>query len=755
MYTTLKSNFCSLCLDSVFLTTFPSHSTSSASFFTTTALRNRRRINFFSSLSQVRSTVFSFLTTYTNLLLNNRAIFSFMFYRNLNSLSFLRCLKLGSSGPFPFLRRISSKLRNTGITRFRLTKIRARLSIKKKKNKKRTYFSSRIRSLFNLLSVSSIFVGRTFPFDLNVFPTSFSINTTNSLFFCKKLLRLFLYQLGFRLLASTNCLLNDRNISFKSLVCAFAFSSASFSTIANALSVRFVNSMVMSYVSIVQLSSSKFFSSYPLVSFFSMLRRSLSFGIYTASNSHFFTAVFFTNFVRFLSMNVLYGYSYMFSDIISHLRKTFNLYVNNASARNVFSAFSRGSKMIYGTTSGSFKLRKRIRYKKHAMFMVAAKFYRTLSYYYRSKLVRSVYLHFTGYRRSFMMILQFFRTVMRRNIKHHFKPLYTLFKFQPSSPTHIVGTTNSVRSSFFIRSLPMHLSDISFSSSTSTFGDMNKYLSKFTSFTQKRASTFFSTAVVPVLKKKGLFSNKLRSPILYSTMLRAYSTVSTSAPMYPGFFISRELTALVSSTDTLDIHAFTSYSSSVLIPARLSSWCYSTVYSSIIRTRRHYKMYKKLIMPLFSRTQTDSFRCVNCVSSSSVQFIRSLRSRFISFSLFSKNKGSFSNVVSTYFSLMSLSNRSYSTVAKGTQFSSGVRKGGKFSKKKKTFSKKRVKRTDAISFKSRVSKLVPSSYLSVFRTRMAIFLNTILSGSSVRYRPVIAHGGCYKRRRISDRRYWF
>lgn len=792
MYSSLKNNLYSICLDSVVL------NVSSRSIFISNnylsfykkILYTRRRVIFIKHLLNLRSSLFKHFSTILFVDSPSGLSFSCSAARTLNSLRFLngaigmycggtvkrerRGTRLASvrylRGSLLYLLRSfynkviksygkslkSTALRSTTFafpsTFFKLIgrafsskQLRKRQlkKIKKKSFKFSLLYFKRISYFFSYFFRTYISFSHTcsFYFRMMLNANKFEAGGNRVSFFSKKLLRLYFYQLGLRSVADSSvaCATN-----FKAALCGYSMVDTS----------RIIRALGLRLFTILTMDCARFF---PIIGHISSNTFSgvstlfaTYFGSYVFLKNYSFTSSFLSNICRFTSLFLVNKYRFMLSSTLVLLNRTFNLFVNNSSARNVFSSLNRGSSMIYGTTSGSFKLRKRVRFRKHAMFMVAAKFYRIISHYYKAKLVRSIYLHFTGFRRSFNLVSQFFRTLLRQNVKYHFKTLPILFNIQPSLHATTSGALRS--SSFFSRTLPLHSTSVFYSrSSTRALG---LYFNKINAKNSLNASVFFDVSVLPLLKRKynvSTISSKIQR-VLPSFVQRYYSS---SVAGFPRFVLCKQ-PILLSDAGVSDLCAG---SFSTLVAASLlSPWCFSTVYTAIIRTRRHYKLYKKLVAPLLSRTQIDSFSFGLCFSPRRqlFYFFKSLRSRAASLIItpfLYNNNFSYATSYLAYSPLLSLSSRHYSTTASLSKHRGGRSIRGTKASRIKT--KRRAKAFDASSFRNRARKLAPSSYLSVFRTRMAIFLNTIFSGSAMRYRPVISHGGCYKRRRTSDRRYWF
>lgn len=754
MYRTLKQNFSSICLDSVFLTKFISSVRIPMFSLSTSSLYIRRRSTFLYQAMRLR---YYLLKSWRECqFLCNPVTTSFV--RNIDILPFLRCFGLKFSSkraPRTYLPYFREKFNNRkqGTLVFSLLrsfygKVSTSLLISNKvpgisRIHSSSYplysfpssviFSERTSLFFYQFFRSFISETHTvsFYFQMMMRNFKFRLGDGKAFFFFKKLVRLSFYQLGLRLISSRIGVFSS---TFKTVLCGYFFcdscNSNGSSIVYNIIS-RLITFLLFDHSTFMKLITSGHLQA----------RNFLCIRKYVAThllkfnrNSSIFSASSFFSFVSGFSRSVLQRNFYMMARVVASMRKTFNLFINNSSTRNVFSSLNRGNKMIYGTTSGSFKLHKRIRYRKHAMFMVAAKFYRTIAHYYKAKAVRSLNMNFTGYRRSFGIVFQFFRNLLRQNIKYHFTPLQVLFKFQPFSSTKFSSLGTARLFSFFNKRLRLRMKRYKFSTKLRGYYSSSSQLSKFSG-----AHSFFYTNSFSLVKFKNAGHISFRQ----------YSTCN-----YPTFMYKP------SSVDNNTSISFVSTIPSLVFfeTPVLSSWLYSSVYKSIIRTRRHYKVHKKLIAPLIASTQVDCFdhKISSTLGSRSFLMVRSLRSRNIANAVHTYNSF-FSYDISykrcasyTYSKSLQVQTQSYSS-----SFSTKRSFGSIKRKKRFTSFKKRPKVSNAASFRLKINKLSPRSYLSVFRTRMAIFLNTIFSGSTVRYRPVISHGGCYKRKRISDRRYWF
>lgn len=755
MYRTLKQNFSSFCLDSVFLTKFNSSVRTSTFSLSTSSLKFRRRVMFLYHGIRLRYYLLKFWRECE--IICNPVTASFA--RNIDMLPFLRCygLKfLSKRAPRPYLPYLREKFinRTKGTLVFSLlrslySKLSTSLLISNKvPNMSRTSISDypffSVPSSFFVYERTSFFFNQlfrgfstethvvSFYFQMMMRNFRFRLGDGKAFFFFKKLIRLSFYQLGLRLISSRIGIFSS---TFKTVLCGYFFCD-SYSCNSNASSIvynivaRLINFLLFDHSTFMKLITSSHLKDHKVLS----VRKHIANRLFISSiNVHAFSASSFFNFVSGFSRSVLRRNFYMVARAVAFMRKTFNLFINNSSTRNVFSSLNRGTKMIYGTTSGSFKLHKRVRYRKHAMFMVAAKFYRTIAHYYKAKAVRSLNMNFTGYRRSFGIVFQFFRNLLRQNIKYHFTPLQVLLKFQPMSKMRFSSLSTARSFSFFNKRFRLRRKRINFTTRLrGGYHPSSTLLRKFNG-----AHSFFYSNCLPLVKFKnfGNISFRQYSTFEYPTFIYKPSIVSntTSIPFFPS---SRSLFFFETPV--------------------LSSWFYSSVYRSIIRTRRQYKVHKKLIAPLIAATQVDCFdyKIFSTQGSRSFLVLRPLRSRGITNALHTYN--SFFSYDTSYRRCASI------TYAKSLQslfYSSSFlnKRSAGIIKRKKRFnaSKKRPKLSNAAAFRLKINKLSPVSYLSVFRTRMAIFLNTIFSGSTVRYRPVISHGGCYKRKRVSDRRYWF
>ena len=792
MYRSLKSNFYTLCLDSAFLNTSPA---AARSFYgSRTLLYYRRRLTFISHFLRLRTTVVKYLSTL--FFVKNKVKFSRSLLRNLNFLRFIffivgsntrsnsntssfgvmlrtlvsqlhasnrlpRTSILGTTAEGTLLmqqRLVARKLLFTFSSRKRFKKSKKQIPLRNLVTSKRLfYFFSRLFRNFTAMSHTCYYYFRMMIGAACMFNTGAG---RVSLFF-KKLMRLFFFQLCLRILTSDSAI---PSTNFKTVACAGLLVDNSI--VLYSLGMRLLNYLILDFVSFIQLVT---YSSLPVAADIDL---SALFAIVAAirsiTNRCFGRVIFsgykkvtlFSSIMRFFSASIFRKYRFLLVDTSTLLRKTFNFFVNNSSARNVFSALNRGNKMIYGTTSGSFKLKKRIRFKKHAMFMVAAKFNRNISHYYKSKLVRALYVHFTGFRRSFNLVFQFFRNLIRKNAKYHFKPLQVLYKFQPFVQNKFGSSTKY--STSLLRTLPLHVRSIKHASFSPRIRSVFSHLNRNNNSSIKTASDFFLTGVLPISKRKSGF------PLLTCTPQRAYSTYQSYRPFS---LVKYTVAASHSGTVTpfFGVSPCCSFNSS-----QLSPWLYSTVYGSIIRTRRQYKLYKKLITPLLQLTQLEASDSFVVGVKRSVSFFSRVRTK-IRFAVSSSaaRASSYVHCISTYISKHTV--RSYSTSVPSNKnkrtfskksldtrtnvsrkkFKGDASLDNSSKKQRRPLHKKRANALELSSFRSKMNLLSPTSYLSVFRTRMAIFLNTIFSGSTVRYRPLISHGGCYRRKRSSDRRYWF
>lgn len=725
MYSTLKTNFYVFCLNSVFLNMSTASSASSTNF--SKSMYHRSRNTFINRINTCRQSLCTHLTT--SLFVKHYSVYASSVLRNLN-----------------FLRLVPSFYNKHTSTSFSLT-------THSKSSKRKTVFSSvnaikssisfyflyKLFGKFNSVSTKNVY-GRSCLYTMASLLFTSLLRRPHSFFF-KKLIRLFIFHSFVTLACSRPTMINLNSIfSYiflnlaNSCVSSYLFSRL-YSAVIRAITV-FIGLLRSKRSVLLSISAIKS-NLYKCLSTFigSLVTSSVKFISFSGGLISFFNS-FFLNIYRFLVM-----------DTSSLLNNTFNFFINNASARNVFSSLNLKDKMLYGTTSGSFKLKKRVRFKKHAMFMVAAKFNRNIAHYYKSKSVRALYIHFTGFRRSFSMVFQFFRNLIRRNAKYHFKPLHILFKSQPASLHKLVS--HSV-SPYLARILPLHMRSITRRMSRSAFPFLSNF--KYGSVVGD-SNLFFSTLIN---------SYKLQTSVpLYSASTRQYSTYLP--------FSLRSHFSLKNSTTSSGVLLPTPKAHFIFKSFYLSPWLYSIVSFSIVRTRRQYKLYKKLITPLYNLIRLDQSEFTTLLKNPTRVMCSSLvqvRSHALSFSDTVRRSSTESfNVLRRYRSFMNPSVRTYSTsVAKDT-----ISKRGRASKtatfqKKNEISIKKQRRTlfskkkslaEISNFRSKMKVLSPTSYLSVFRTRMAIFLNTIFSGSSVRYRSAISHGGCYKRKRNSDRRYWF
>jgi len=735
MYRSLKHNFFFICLDSAFLSKSRFVKTNSSSILNS-ALHARRRIAFFNLAIRLRYFFVKYWRDYPFLCM--RLTTSLL--RKIDFIPFLRCFGLkffSKRSPKNYSSYVRYRINNRVQGNILFTLLRnlyKRTSIKKFNNfyvnsSKSIFFSSDKTSyffdqFFRAVGAETHIV--SFYFRMMMRNFKFHLGDGRAFFFLKKLIRLSFYQLGLRLITSGIGIFLS---TFKTLICGYFFCdscSSDTSNIVHTIIIRLCNflaldhSTFMQIITSGQLHASRVLAMHKRISTRLLLYKRRSF--------------FFFGFILGFSRAFLRYTFYMSTRAAYFMRNTFNFFINNSSARNVFSSLNRGRTMLYGTTSGTFKLRKRIRYRKHAMFMVAAKFYRIISYYYKAKAVRSLNMNFTGYRRSFSIIFQFFRNLIRQNIKHHFTPVQVLFKFQPLLKNMSCVSSPSKSFSFFNKVLLLRLRRLKYYATLRGYRFVKTQLDKF-----KGTRSFFYTNGAPLLKFK---NSKM-------VLFRQYSTVFVEYPR----FIYKSPGLPKTSTPT-SFYAQTVSPFSIEKPV-LSVWFYSTVYKAIIRTRRQYKVHKKLIAPLIAQTQLDCFdyklffgyfqRSFIIPRLSSARDISSVVSRYNSF--FSYNISYSRCAAITYSSKITCDFHTSSF-----SFKRSYRKV-KY-KKRLNYSKKRSKK-DISFFRAKINKLSPVSYLSVFRTRMAIFLNTIFSGSTVRYRPVISHGGCYKRKRVTDRRYWF
>lgn len=779
MYRSLKNNFSSVCLDSVFLNTFSSRK---ANVFPLvfTSIHMRRRVTFFAQLRKLRNMVVQHVQSFALLQRSERRVCASIL-RNLKFISFIRCFGVKSAS---YIKYLASFIVARKYPKFKFnvkTRVRVKSKFKRRSSTAGSAFFTFLRFFYTTIrkragKAALLRVKATrrsavrLPYDIKGLSSSLFFNAFFrkfstcihepifyfvmgmrecrlereggvSNFFLKKLIRLYFYQMGLHFLSSKQDLFVT---NFKRVVTAsFLFQSGSgdHSGIVYSLGLRFFSRLIFKHSRFMRYVTSNMLCIAPVMS----IRQSLSIGLRSFKRSYTNVFVSFFKFIHRFSHFILARNYYTYATTLKTLNRTFNLFVNNSSARNVFSALSKGTNLLYGTTSGSFKLRKRVRYRKHAMFMVAAKFYRTISYYFKAKAVRAVNLCFTGYRRSFLMVFQFFRTLFRKNLKYHALPMKLLHKNQPITANSISAIKGASHvSSFFHKALPLRLKDVSFSNKMRSFEHTTLQLSKFSS----NGSSFFYSNCLPLLQRK---------PVVLASA--RYYVTSTSYPCFKYTFVKNSV--LPSSSFFPEGVSVVSLNKAML----LSPWLYASVYFSIIRTRRQYKSHKKLISPLFAHTVADCFAYDLSSLRSTRSFLRFLRSR-VKYGIASSFRFFQHNAYVHYFSIF---NSASSSLVRRYGTSSITDTGGNsFKRKRKRYRKRNRKRRlrihkkkkrsvkfNKVRYVARLKTMNAPAYLSVFRTRMAVFINTILTGSSLRYRPVIAHGGCYKRKRISDRRYWF
>lgn len=724
MYSTLKTNFYVFCLNSVFLNMSTASSASSTNFLK--SMYHRSRNTFINRINTCRQSLCTHVKT--SLFVKHYSVYVSSVLRNLNFLRLVPAFyNKRTSASSSLTAHYKSSKRKTVFSS--VNSITSSIS---------SYFLYKLFGKFNCVSTKNVY-GRSCLYTMASLLFTSLLRRPHSFFF-KKLIRLFIFHSFVTLFCSRPTMINLNSIfSYiflnlaNSCVSSYLFSRL-YSAVIRAITV-FIGLLRSKRSVLLSISAIKS-NLYKCLSTFigSLVTSSVKFISFSGGLISFFNS-FFLNIYRFLVM-----------DTSSLLNNTFNFFINNASARNVFSSLNMKDKMLYGTTSGSFKLKKRVRFKKHAMFMVAAKFNRNIAHYYKSKSVRALYIHFTGFRRSFSMVFQFFRNLIRRNAKYHFKPLHILFKSQPASLHKLVS--HSV-SPYLARILPLHMRSITRRVSRAAF----PFLSNFKhSSVVGDSNLFFSTLIN---------SYKLQTSVpVYSAAIRQYSTYSP--------FSLRPHYSLKNITTSTGVSFPKSKAHFIFKSFYLSPWLYSIVSFSVVRTRRQYKLYKKLITPVYNLIRLDQSEFTILSKNSPIGMCSLVQVRSHAFSDTATGRRFFSesvNVLTRYRTLMNPTLRRYSTsVSKDT-----ISKRGRASKtvtfqKKNEISIKKQRRmlfskkksvAEISNFRAKMKVLSPTSYLSVFRTRMAIFLNTIFSGSSVRYRSAIAHGGCYKRKRNSDRRYWF
>lgn len=822
-YSHLQNNFNSFCLNSIVFENFkPAILVMNTGLATRVARYTRRRSFFFSSCINLRNSLFSFLTNMSNSgyvfksLRRSRNLDRFLF-KNMNIYKFvrlLRSLKLKRFSKFKFKRKRSKLFRkvvmlvsskrffNKFIKRFReshrhfsikqrlpfsslafsnttspiLVRSTARVSKKKLRSRK---YKKRFRKRFSfiLASIFQVFRSQFYKQFNSLFYSTVSYNTYFNAFngtvfpmyglFFKKLLRLFIFQFGMKNTVSASTISSMKYLIFSHFATNSFVSKSVFLRFYTTLS-SYYSSLVESFLSLKSCSSASLHIGFI---FSSYLASTVVHSVPSFNSQSFFN--FMSNFRSLLRSKY---YSFIFSDLQSIFERTFHFYANNSSARNFFSALHKGDKMLYGNTSGSFKLRKRLKYRKHASYMIASTFHRTISTYYKSGRVRAVYLNLTGYRRAFRLVISFFRNQLKYSGRFHWRPAFFVFRKSLRVFRKLGRFAQHVHQ---LQGSTFSLCTKSCGSKKSSIGFVNSV------FSRLLALNVPTTPINRYARAKVAF--------LYSNISRNYSTFSGSGRRYKKKlgssykhfnFIKPSINVDV--TDVVSTSSSLSNSFIYHIPT-VSIWLYTTTVSSVFLTKFQRKEGKLSIAELIQAAREGDvfdFQLFKYLPVARRFFFKKLRLRVLldlqrNYKRTSSRRST-SAVSSLYSSIYFTGSASARTYASGVrahtksrvyrapalkkvirQPSSVSLDAKKRSFNRKLFLQKKRKRFGRF-FKSkslnRKFKSFSNNYkgvLSVFRNRMSSVLDLLFSGSTMRYRPVISHGGCYRRRRYSDRRYWF